>query len=238
MIVVIGSGKASPGVSTLAAGLAAAAGQGAVLVEADPDGGSVAPNWQLSVEVGMQQVAAQTGRGVSVEAVTQAFQPLAGGPAQVLVAPTDPGMARSVFGLAARPLAPVVGRLGDPVVIDVGRAGRSSLVWPLVEAADLAVVTCRPRLPEVAAVAHSCEEFAAAVGQVGIVCVGDSPYPTAEVAEFGGVRLFGVVADDSAGAAAFSSTGSPKVLRWSPWWRSVRTLATDLFSTREVAVDG
>lgn len=238
MIVVVGSGKASPGVSTLAAGLTAAAGEGAILVEADPDGGSVAPTWQLSVDIGLQQVAAETGRGVSVEVVERALQPLAGGPAQVLGAPTDPGMTRSVLGLAAQPLASVLSRLGDPVVIDVGRAGRSSLVWPLVETADLAIVICRPRLLEVAAVAYRCEELAAAGGEVGIVCIGTGPYPPAEVADFARVRLLGVVADDADGAGAFSSTGSPKALRWSPWWRSVRALATELLSPREVAVDG
>ena len=237
MIVVIGSGKASPGVSTLAAGLVASAGKGAVLVEADPDGGSIAPSWQLSVDVGMQQIAAETGRGLRADVVPQALQPLAGGPAQVLVAPTDPGMARSVLGLAARPLSSVMGGLGDPVVIDVGRAGRASPVWPLVESADLAVVVCRPRLPEVAAAAHRCEELASAVERVALVCVGDSPYAPDEVAGFAGVSLLGVVANDPAGAGAFASTGSPKALRWSPWWRSVRLLADRLTSSTQVAAD-
>lgn len=238
MIIAIGSGKASPGVTTLAAGLVAVAGESAVLVEADPDGGSIAPTWQLSVDVGMHQVAAETGRGLNRDSVSQALQPLAGGPAQVLVAPTDPGMARSVLRLAAQPLSSVLDGLGDPVVIDVGRSNRSSLVWPLVESGDLAILTCRPRLTEVASVAHRCEELAAAVERVGIVCVGDSPYPPAEVADFAGFPLLGVVADDPAGALAFAHSGSPKALRFSAWWRSVRALAAELLVTKEVTADG
>lgn len=235
MIVVVASAKGAPGVTTLAAALTASAPGEAILVEADPAGGAIASWWGLSMEVGLAQVAAATGRDVRAATVLDACQPLAGGPGRVLAAPTSPRLCGSMWALTAAPLARVLSGLGGHAVIDVGRERPGSPVWPLVEAAEVGLVVCRPRLPEVAQVADRVTELASAGPELRVVCVGDRPYSAAEVAEYVEVEGAGVVADDPVGAAHFAPDGSRRVLSHSQWWRSVRSLSDQIFIADPIA---
>lgn len=235
MIVVVASAKGAPGVTTLAAALTATAPDDAVLVEADPAGGAVASWWGLSVEVGLAQVAAATGRNVRAATVLDACQPLAGGPGRVLAAPTSSRLCASMWALTSAPLAGVLSGLGPHTIIDVGRARPDSPVWPLVEAAEVGLVACRPRLPEVAQVADRVTELASAGPELRVVCVGNRPYAAAEVADFVGVEVAGILAEDPVGVAQFAPAGSRRVLSHSQWWRSVRSLTERLFTADTTA---
>lgn len=163
-------------------------------------------------------------------------QSLPGG-ASVLAAPGSGAQVRS----AAATLAGLLARLGEldaDVLIDAGRLGPGSsppLFAPAGPASASRVVwTSRARLADLNALAgvleHSSDAGGVLVaGQLGLVVVGDGPYPDTEIAEALGVAVLGRLPWEPGAAELLGVVpASDRRLRLSPLVRSARSLAETL----------
>ena len=223
----------SCGVTTLALGLASAwpnrsdsGGRRVVLVEADPAGGTLAAASGWPSEPSLVSLAAAARRGGDSALVWEHCQQLPGG-ARVLVAPPLGEQARSAVGM----LGPLLGRLDEleaDVLVDCGRLDPGSPALRLWEQADRPVLLGRPRLVDLQALASWLEGRPDARA-VGLVTVGDGPYPDGEITDALGLAVLGRLPWDPDAAEALTSVpASARQLRMAPLVRSVRTLADRL----------
>lgn len=245
-LLAVASAKASPGASTLALALAATwprEGLGeAWLLEADPDGGSVAALRTLRHDPGLMSLAAS--RVMDLEAIR----------AHVQMLDTDLGVliGHASADQATAVIASVVGRLGPwtaaqsslQVIADLGRVSPRSPAIGFARAADAVLLVLRPQLDEVVHVAHRAQALRDAGCTTGLVLIGDRPYGPNEVGEAAQCEVFGVVADDRHGAAILrGQPGRTKTLLRSGLWRSVVELGATLHGrftpvVAPVAADG
>jgi hypothetical protein len=204
MLIVCASLSAAPGVSTLAAGLAAGWPSGpGLLLEADPAGGVLAARFGLAQHPGLTSLAAQMRHGARADAAAHVQHlPLA---CPVVVAP---GAAETTCG-AVSVLAQHAGLLRDlaPVVVaDVGRLYVGSPASALVAAADAVLLLVTPtiehldhadaRIPALREVARW--------QRLGVVVAGKSPYGMPEIGERLGVPVWGQAPRDRWGAGALT----------------------------------
>ncbi|MCL9794024.1 hypothetical protein, partial [Frankia sp. AgKG'84/4] len=202
-LVVVGSVKASPGVTTATVGLAAGwpmrpGGAPVVAVEADPSGGDVAGWYELAAS-GLVTWAAQarSGRG----ALSGHVRELPGG-VEVVAAPVDAIAARGAVEVLAEAGAVRAAANSVTVVADVGRLDLFSPAGPLIAAADVLVVLARPVPVELArVVGREGQLTAAGRRDCVLLLVGETPWPVDRVAESVGMPVLGVLPDDPRGAA-------------------------------------
>lgn len=209
------SAKASPGVTTTALALAGAWGTPApVLVEADPDGGSLVARLGLATEPGFVALAAAARRAGTVEDLRAFAQRPPEGP-WVVPGPASADEARAAWEAGAHLLDALLAGGGADVLVDCGRASPSSPALSLFARADLVVLVARPRLDEVAHVVHRARDLRGAGCRLGVVVVGDRPYRPADVASVCDVPLLGALPHDPVGAAAVHAcrTGARNVQR-------------------------
>lgn len=211
MLVGVGSVKGSPGVSTVALGLATEWPEPAraVLVEADPAGGDVAMRFALAAGPGLVSLAAE-GRRADVVDPAQLWrhsQALASG-AAVVAAPPDAHQARAAVaalssdgGLGA--LRAAADRPGAVVVVDCGRVDPGSPAAALMRGADAMVILARPQADELAHLVRRLSEFGHWARHPVLVLTGPG-YADAEVARELGVAVLARLPHDPAGAAALS----------------------------------
>lgn len=228
--IVLGSAKASPGVTTTAVALAAAwpRDRDLLLVEADPDGGVLAARHGLAAEPGLSTLAVSGRTTMSADTIAEHRQPLPNSDVGVLVCPPAAAHARRVVDLVAAPLAALLPILTSDLIADVGRLGPDSGVHPVVEAADALLLVARPRLEELQLLPSRLRALRRLNPRTAVLLVGDRPYPPAEVAAALGVEVIAVVADDPRGAAAITGHGRPTSLARSALMRSVRDAADSL----------
>ena len=229
----------SCGVSTLALALAATwpADRRVLLVEADPAGGTLAAASGWPAEPGLVSLAAASRRRFDPAVVWEHCQALPGG-AAVLAGPVSAERARGALGMLGD-LAGHVAGLDADVVADCGRLDPGSPAIAVWEGADRQVLVVRPRLADLHAVAawtetHTTETVPTDVrperrGRVGLVVVGDGPYPDAEIAEALDVEVLCRLPWDPRGAAALVSVpASSRDARLAPLVRAARSLAHGL----------
>jgi hypothetical protein len=204
MLIVCASLSGAPGVSALAAGLAAGWPAGpALLLEADPAGGVFAARFGLAQRPGLTSLAAQMRHGARADAAPHVQHlPLA---CPVIVAP---GSAETTCG-AVSVLGQHAGLLRDlaPVVVaDVGRLYVGSPASALIAAADAVLLLVAPvteqldhadtRIPGLREVARW--------QRLGVVMAGKSPYGMAEIADRLGVPVWGQIPRDRWGAGVLT----------------------------------
>lgn len=228
MIVAVVCPKGSSAATTTAVALAASwpAGPQRVVAELDPSGGDLAARFELPLEPGMLSLVAE-GRPPSVDSLARHCQHLPGGLA-VLVAPTHQGEAQAVAGDASRVYAAFHGAQDVVVVADCGRVLATD-VPVSVSRADLVLVVARQVPQSVPATVGVAEHARLLVGvlrrscAVGLVVVGDRPYPPVELAAASGAELVGVVEEDPLGAALLA--GRPAGRRSAARSRLLRSCA-------------
>ena len=229
----------SCGVSTSALALAATwpADRRVLLVEADPAGGTLAAASGWPAEPGLVSLAAASRRRFDPAVVWEHCQMLPGGTA-VLAGPVSAERARGALGM----LGDLAGHLADldaDVVADCGRLDPGSPAVAVWEGADRAILVVRPRLADLHAVAAWTETHTPGResndvrperrGRVGLVVVGDGPYPDAEIAEALDVEVLCRLPWDPRGAAALVSVpASSRDARLAPLVRAARSLARGL----------
>jgi MinD-like ATPase involved in chromosome partitioning or flagellar assembly len=229
----------SCGCSTLALGLVATWPPGerrAVLVEADPAGGTLAAAAGWAAEPGLVSLAATARHGGDPALVFEHCQALPGGVLAV-AGPASADQSRS----ALRVLGPLLGHLGEldaEVVVDCGRIDPGSTALSVVERADRVLVAVRPRLADLHATATWLAAHPPGQRRVSLVAVGDGPYPDAEIADALGVEVAGRLPWDPEAADALASVPvSARALRAAPLVRSLRSLAERLAAELDADLD-
>lgn len=197
-----------------------------LVVEADPAGGTLGAGAGWPAEPSLVSLAAAARRGGDPGLVLEHCQQLPGG-AAVLAGPASAEQARSAIGM----LGPLLGRLGElggDVLVDCGRLDQGSPVLGLWEGADRAVLVARPRLADLQALSSWLEARTFA-GRVGVVTMGDGPYPDGEIAEALGVEVLARLPwEPDAAEALVGLPASARQLRVAPLVRAARTLADQL----------
>ncbi|MDP8927514.1 MAG: chromosome partitioning protein [Actinomycetota bacterium] len=224
-IIVLASAKSSPGVTTACLALAAVWPQGRAvrIVEADPDGGSLGARLGVGSEPGLSTLAISSRRSIAEEDLARHSQVVPGGDVQVLVAPpTADQVDRSLVMLADR-FVPHLRSPATDTLIDAGRLRPDTPAWPLVEAADAVLLVTRPRLDELQQLPARLRAARTTRSRVGVLLVGEEPYPAAEVAAALDTDVIGVLNHDPRGAAAVNGDGYRLATR-SPLLRSARDL--------------
>lgn len=225
-LLVLGSAKASPGVTTTALALAATwpTDRHVQVIEADPDGGVLAARQGVPSEPGLSTLAVSSRRSLSPSDPAPHLQSPAGSDVRLLVAPPAAEQARRSLQLAAAPLAAALRGLADTdAIVDVGRLRPDSEAMSLVEAADAVLLVARPRLDELQQLPARLRALRPTLARVGLLLIGDEPYPPAEVAVALAAEVVGVIADDRRAAEALGGAGGSSRLGRSSLMRSART---------------
>jgi hypothetical protein len=206
-LVVIGSVRGAPGVTT-ASLLIAGAIERSLLVEADVSGGVLAARYGLGREPGLTTLAAEPSAAHRWQEHAQS----AGGVA-VLVGPDAPDAAEALWRSAGLRLGTALtGCEADLVVADLGRLGRHS---PLMGGADLIALVARPTIEQLVTLSHHVPRLRGiSRARIGIVLTGRGPYRSEDVADALQVEVLGELPDDPAAADALSGARS------SGWSRS------------------
>jgi hypothetical protein len=227
-VVTFGSVR-SCGVTTLALSLAATwpPGRRILLVESDPAGGMLAAGSGWPPEPSLMSLAAAARRGGEAAMVWEHCHELPGG-AAVLAGPSSVDHARSALSMAGD----LLGRLGEldaDVLMDCGRLEPSSAALGLWERADRVVLAVRPRLADLHALTGWLEGRPSEGHRLGLVTVGDGPYPDSEIADALGLPvLVRLPWDPDAASGLVSVPASSRELRLAPLVRAARTLADRL----------
>ena len=206
-IIAVGSVKASPGVTTLSVGLAMSwapvAGRGAVLIEADADGGVLAARFGLAPAPSLIELSATARHELTTDRIQTSCQLLAG-TLPTLVAPGCGETTTAVLTPLARRLGEGLGHLGEiDAVVDVGRVRVGSPAGDLVKRCDLLLLVARPRFDQLVPLVHQARRVVAQNIPTALVCVGDRPYPPTEMAKASQLNLLGGIAHEPKMAQTF-----------------------------------
>jgi len=217
----------SCGVTTLALALAATwpTGRRALLVEADPAGGTLAAASAWPPDPSLVSLAAAARRGGDPGLVWDHCHQLPGG-MPVLAGPALGDQARSTLAM----LGPLLGQLGEldaDVLVDCGRLDPGSPSLALWERASRALLAVRPRLADLQALASWLD--GRSLDRVEVVAIGDGPYPASEIGEALGAEVLARLPwDPDAAEALVSVPAAARQVRLAPLVRTVRTLADQL----------
>lgn len=228
MLIAVGSGKSSPGATTLGLGLAALWPRpDATLVECDPAGGDLWARFGHHPEPGLSALAA----AATWEGPIPGFfrQRLSVGADAVLAIPGD-GAAASVLTLADRGLAALrQAATTSTVILDVGRLDHRSPAVALAAAADHVLLLTAPSLAQQTQVGARLPWLSHALsGKLWLVGVGDGGHGTAELSRDLEVPVIGAVPHSRWGAGVL--TGQLRIPNWRQLKlaRSIRSIAADL----------
>ncbi len=213
MIVAVASRKASPGVSTLTALLAAfwdEPGVVRVIIEADESGGTLAARWheahELSWDPGLLALSASRG-AVDSASIARVTQELAT-ELRIAAAPPSPAqVGPALTSLGERGAAALADSETVRSFVDCGRLTAKSPAIHLARRAALTLVVCGPTLEEVHTLVPGVAELRDAGCRLGLVCVGDGPYHPTEIAAQVQVPLMGSLPRDDRGAKHFAAAG-------------------------------
>jgi hypothetical protein len=192
-LVAVGSVKGGTGATTLALGLVAGWPQpGAVLVEADPDGGDLAARFGHHPDPGLVSLAAAARSGAAPGLLAAHVQRLRLDVGVVLATPGD-AAATGVQALAqagAQLLRRAAGEV--TVVADVGRVGHGGPGLAVAAMAGDVVLVVRPMLAELVQVQARLGWLREALpGRLWLALCGPGPFPPAEVAATLAVAVVG-----------------------------------------------
>ncbi|MFI6163089.1 hypothetical protein ACIA59_24445 [Micromonospora haikouensis] len=226
MLVMCASASGSPGVSTVAVGLAAGWAQPeTLLVESDPSGGVLAARFGLAQQPGLASLAAAARHG-GAGPLGAHVQRLPLG-VDVVVAPGSADVAAGSVGVLARHAGTVLRRLAPTVVVDAGRLYPASPAVDLLAAADAVVLVV---VPTTEYLDHLDSRLTAlrdvvSADRVGLVLVGKGPYPAAEIEGRLGVPVWAELPRDPRGAGVLGGRLTGRTWHRTPLVRALRDLA-------------
>lgn len=230
MLVVFGTVRSSPGVTTTALGVASCI-EDAIAIEADPDGGILAARYGLERDPNLASLAAVARTALTRDVLGEHSQVLPGG-VRVIVGLASPERAVTLWRSVGQRIAFALGSVEDAsIVVDAGRLTPTSPLVPLVEVASLTVLVARPTPEDLHPLAHRLETLRSQARELALVLVGDKPYGPGEVGERLGIAVLGVIAHDPKAASALAGVSGATGggwLRRSPLARSTRTVAQAL----------
>lgn len=223
-VVVVGSVRGSPGVTTTALLLASCL-DGGVMVEADLDGGVLAVRYGLGREPGLTTLAAA--QTVEPGAWRQHAQDAGGVP--VLVGPDSAERALALWSRAGDQLAAALAASDAAVVVDAGRLRPHAATTVALAVASLALVLVRPEPEDLVGLSHRLPVLRRTTPAVGLVLIGRGSYSAADISTELGVEVLGGLPEDRRAIAMLTARGgSARGLGRTPLARSVRSLADEL----------
>jgi len=203
-----------------------------LIAELDPAGGDLAARFAMPAEPGLMTLAAAARRDLDAAAVWEHAQALPGGSPALVAPPAAEQCNAAVRSVGARLASMVSADAGVDVLADCGRLDPDSAANEVVHRADIVVFVARPTAEEVAHLSARLASVRPPNGVVGIVLIGEQPYPAREVAAAVGLPVFGVLADDARSAAYLAGRGGGRgAYRRSPLMRSAVALADVLCTT-------
>ncbi|MBO1756461.1 hypothetical protein [Allobranchiibius sp. CTAmp26] len=216
-VIVLTSASGSPGVTSTALGLTLSWPRPAVLVEADPTGGSGTLagffHGNVAHTGGLMDLALAHREDALSESLPTAMMPIPESTALLLPGVRSHQQARSLAILWS-PLAEALVALernGQDVIVDAGRLGLEGAPGPLLNKADLVLLTSRSTLPALSGArswAQTLREDFDRVGslpRLGIVLVGaGQPYSARDVRNVLGLPVMATLPWDPDAAAVFS----------------------------------
>lgn len=227
MLIGIATAKGAPGTTTLAVALGLASG-GAVLVEADPHGGSLAPRTGLRFDPGATSLAAAARHELTIELLAEHLQSLAPR-LGALTAPSDPRAARHAFGVLGDHLPAVLRSVSDVHgLFDLGRLDSESPMRPLARALDALVLLAPPSLEGIDALLIRLAALEELREHSVLVTTGDGPYRPEECATALSLPLAGHLPRDDAAASALWRSLALEGIRRRPFGRAIADLTAAL----------
>ncbi len=231
--------KGSPGATTLALVLANLMSERApaLLVEADAAGGDIAVRSGLALDPGLLTLAASGRRGLDRSSIDRHTQLLPCG-ALALAGPTSAEQATSALTGIAAALAQTLTLAHETsrVIIDAGRWDPRSPATDLVESASIGALVLRPTIEGVEHARWQLRSLSEHVRRVIAVCIGERPYPRAEVASALAVDEMYVIENDARAANAIGlGAARDRWLRRSRLMRSAAVLADQLLGAPDEA---
>lgn len=221
--------KRSPGVTTfgLAAVATLAPGDG-LLAELDPAGGDVAIWAQSAYDPpGVMALAAAGRRGMTPELVAD-YERTVGPGLAVLLGSTDGAQAAAALATVGPQLAAALAARPGVVFADCGRFSPTSPAAPFVAASEVTVLMLRPDPAEIEHARCLLPALRALATEVVAVVAGHKPCKPAEVGEFLGLKVVGVVDRDARTAGGLARATSLKALRRTPLVRAAATVVDHL----------
>ncbi len=253
-LIVLTSASGAPGVSTSCLGLALAWPRKALLVEADPSAGSdVLAGWfngspphdrgLVNLAMAMSYTSGHTPPEQWLPAaLSDVVVSIPGSAVDVVTGIRTPAQAGALAPLWSA-FAATAGTLADggvDLIVDAGRLGMAHAPTPLVQAADLALLTVGSDLPVVATARGWSRELRARFADVGmtehlaLLLVGPGrPYRSREVADLLGLPLAGVLPWDPRTAQALRLGQNGKRLVRSPLVSALRGAASAITELAE-----
>lgn len=230
-VVALLSAKHSPGTTTSALALALAAGDRALVVEADPHGGDIAARARVPLEPGLLTMAA-AGRHAASPLPIHA-QPLPSG-VQAVIAPTDPDQASTALAAIASRLVPALPSDGDAFV-DCGRWSPVTAVTTLLATCDMVVMVTEPTVAGIEHVLARRDALRSVARRLAVLLVGDRPYDPGDVEAALDLPAVGPLPVDPRGALDVYA-GPPRPARKSGLCRAARS-SLDRLIERAVALE-
>jgi len=208
-VVALGCAR-SAGVTTTASALARAwpEARPVLLAECDPAGGTLAATYGFPAEPGLGSLATAARRRDEPDLVAEHCQALPGG-ALLLAGPPSAEQARAALAMLGDTMPSLVG-IGRDTLLDCGRLDPASPVMGLFTEADLALMVCRPLLPDLHALAAWLQIHGEALPRLAVVLTGAGPYRAAEVADALGAEVLPGLPHDPRGVAQLGAEASAR----------------------------
>lgn len=175
-IVALTSSRGSPGVTSLAVGLALALrrkGANPLLIEADPAGGVLGLRFDLPRESSLATLAGGAGRG-SAESQLLSSHTVDLGGIETLTAPFDGLITNWALNRSVAYLCEVLPELQRPVILDLGRLDAGSPALAFGAVADAIVTVSRPTAEDAQAMMFGVRTLRNHFDRIGFVSVGES----------------------------------------------------------------
>lgn len=231
-LICVAGGKGAPGATTLALAMTLTCAETITLVDADPDGGDLAPLIGLPSSPGLVTLAAASRHRFAGHELKNHTQPLS--PTLGLVAsPSSSDQVETALAGLGRLFAEYLA--AGLTIVDVGRWRSDSAASELVSAAASTVLVIHPTVAGVAHARSQYEDLAGRCSDVVVACRGDRPYDATEVAEAIGCGTATVIPVDRVGASMLSGAPKERWLRRTPLARSARGLVDSLTQNSAVA---
>jgi hypothetical protein len=191
-VIAVGTVNGSCGATTLAYDLVARAGNGALLIEADPDGGCLAARFDVALKPGLMELAGAARTGIDADDVWRFAQTTRDGVAVVVAHPSAEQTNAALRAALGHVLAAVAG-IDTIVVVDIGRIRPGSASLAAAASADHTIVVSNNSVEAIVALAHRSQLLGACASPV-VVLNSAQPYGVAEVADAVRERVWGVIA--------------------------------------------